>query len=329
VIWTTPPGAGDATPDGNAAFEPRRRAALDAAREKRELAASRPVDLVTGGKGTIVLVPVFVRDELAGYVAGVFRYQLLFQNLLASNPSPRYSIAVHDGEEPVFALGSASRSDRIARIAAMSVGGLKWELRTAPTEAVVLQARSPVGGVLLVGGGFLAVLFTILTYLIQRPRSRAGFNPAMAAPVLAADFDNIGCLPVVSYRRDGTALAWNDAARLVFGGVPPQVPASETAFRAMHATFLRASATAGNLEALRVLLDSCAQPALIFDSDGRFVAANAASVTALGWSDAVWNARAIGNSMTPGSEALAIQNVLLMQGQWATSTGMVMAATAR
>src|SRR5574340_42971 len=110
VVWTTPPGGGDAMPDGNAAFEPRRRAAFDAARQKRELAATRPVDLVTGGKGTIVLVPVFVRDELAGYVAGVFRYHLLFQSLLSSNPSPRYAIAVRDGNEAIFTQGSRSGS---------------------------------------------------------------------------------------------------------------------------------------------------------------------------------------------------------------------------
>jgi PAS domain-containing protein len=330
VVWTTPPGAGDAAPDGNAAFEPRRRAAMDAARQNRQLAATRPVDLVTGGKGTIVVVPVFVRDELAGYVAGVFRYQLLFQNLLSSNPAPSYAMAVTDGGEPVFAQGSPGHSANLARTAALAAGALAWQLRIAPTESLVVQAHSPVGGALLVGGGFLAVLFTMLTYLVQRPRSRVTIEQAVAGQGGdAGSLADVSQLPVITYGRDGTAMAWNDAARLLFAGAPPNIPSWETRFRTIHATFLRASASPENVEALRVLLDSCAQPAVIFDAEGKFVAANPASARMLGWSDATWSGRGIGTSPSAAREALAIQSVLLLQGQWATpAAGSALAATA-
>ena len=181
VVWTAPPGAGDATPDGNAAFEPRRRAAFDAARQNRGLAATRPIDLVTGGKGTIVLVPVFVRDELAGYVAGVFRYQLLFQNLLSSNPSPRYSVAVHDGNEPVFAQGAQPLQPNWSGRWNWRWGEPSGSSKIGPTEALVVQARSPAGGALLVAGAFLAVLFTLMVYLVERTGTRPAFDQTMAA----------------------------------------------------------------------------------------------------------------------------------------------------
>ena len=323
VVWTTPPGAGDATADGNAAFEPRRRAAFDAARQNREMAATRPVDLVTGGKGTIVLVPVFVRDELAGYIAGVFRYHLLFQNLLSSNPSPRYSIEVRDGKELLFAQGSRGGPASLARTMEMTVGGALWALEIGPTEALVLQAHSPTGGALLVAGAFLSVLFTLLTYLVQRSGTRPAFDRAPAAIPLAAPLAEAARLPVISYGRDGTALAWNDAAKLLFTGAPPRISACETGFRTIHATLLRATASPGALEALRLLLDSCAQPALVFDAEGRFVAANAASARTLGWADG-------DIVLAAGREALEIQSVLLMQDQWATAaSGSAAAATAR
>lgn len=311
LVWATPPGAGDATPDGNAAFEPRRRAAFEAARLRREVAATRPVDLATGGKGMIVFVPVFARGELAGCVAGVFRYQLLFQNLLSSNPSPRYAIAVRDGSERVFAQGAPGGSPAQTRAMDLAVGGVSWKLEIGPTEALALQARTPAGEILLVGGGFFAVVLTLLTHLLRRSATHQ-FADA-AAPGAAVSFTD--GLPVVSYHRGGEAMAWNESAKLLFGGAPPAIPACAASFRTLHLTLLRASASPGSLDALRLLLDSCAQPALVFDPEGRFMAANMAAGGMLAWTDATWGGRSLGGGA--GREPLQIQNVLLMQGEWA------------
>ena len=281
VVWTSPPGAGDATADGNAAFESRRRAAFDAARTNRALAATRPIDLVTGGKGVIVLVPVFVLDELTGYVGGVFRYQLLFQNLLASNPSPGYAIAVRDGGERVFEQGTPNRSVGLTRTMDLPLGGARWKLEIGPTESLVVQADSPLGGALLVAGALLAILFTLLTRLAQmarvHPMPEMAAAPAAAWGLATPIADGAG-LAVVSCGRDGTVLVSNDAAKRLFFGAPPPIALFEEGFRMIHVTLLRPSGPEGSLDPLRPLLDSCTLPAAIFDSDGNFVAANPACV---------------------------------------------------
>ncbi len=330
IVWTSPPGAGDNTPDGSAVFEGRRRAAFDAARKNRALAATRPIDLVTGGKGTVVVVPVFVKDELAGFVAGVFRYQLLFQNLLSSNPSPQYSIAVLDGTEPIFSQGVPNRSAGLMKTTDLPVAGTKWKLEIGPTESLVIQAGSPLGGALLVTGAFLAVLFSLLVRLAQRPGARpvsetlsSGSSPALAGP--PAD---ISRLPIVSYGSDGAALAWNEAAKVLFAGAPPRIHAFETGFRTLHVTLLRAGASPICTEPLRVLLDSCAAPALVFDAERKFMAANPAAATMLGWSDAVWKSRSLGAILPAGSEPLEIHDVLMMQGHWAVPAPPQAAAAA-
>ncbi len=314
VVWTAPPGAGDATPDGNAAFESRRRAAFESAKWNRALIASRTIDLVTGGKGTIVVVPVFVRDELAGYVAGVFRYQLLFQNLLAANPALHYALSVRDGKDEIYSRGAPSRAAGLTRTTELAIGSTRWKLEAGPTEALVIQAESPAGGALLVAGGLLALLFALLTRLAQMARVHTEFeNTAAASPAAAAAPADSERLPVVSYSREGAALVWNDAARLLFTSAPPAIPALAGGFRTLQAALLRASGSPGSLEALRPLLESCALPALLFDAEGNFVAANPAAVHTLGWSDAAWHGRKMG---TPaGNDPLQIQNVLIMQGQ--------------
>jgi sensor domain CHASE-containing protein len=321
VAWTTPPGAGDATPDGNAAFESRRRSAFEAARKQRGLAITQPVDLATGGKGAIVAIPVFVRDELAGYVAGVFRYGLLFQNLLASNPFPKYAVSIRDGGEMLFAQGTPSRSSSLHT--ARNLGETSWKLDVSPTEALVLQAQSPEGGVLLVGGTLLAVLFSLLVRLAQTARVHPLLDQssATAAPVGVPALTDTARLPVISYGRDGAAVTWNEFARLLLDGAPPQITASTDGFRTVTATFLRANGPSGSIEALRPLLDSCALPALIFDAEGNFAAANTAAQRTLGWTAAAWSGRKMGRISTAPPDALEIQNVLLMQGQWAVPSG--------
>ncbi|HWR51795.1 MAG TPA: CHASE domain-containing protein [Bryobacteraceae bacterium] len=330
VVWTAPPGAGDSTPDGNAAFEARRRAAFDTARRNRAIAAARPIDLVTGGKGTIVVVPVFVRDELAGYVAGVFRYQLLFQSLLSSNPSPQYSIAVYDGKESLFTQGSANSSARLTRTTDLVVGGGKWTLRIAPTEALVVQSRSPVGGALLVIGVFLALFFSLLVRVAQRTGARAPFDAVPGIQTAStASYSDPMHLPVVSYGPDGAALAWNDGAARLLAGEPPRIAACDSGFRTITVTLLRAIGSPENLDALRSLLESCTSCALVFDAEGRYVAANSAAHRTLGWSDANWSGRSIGAAVPATHEALDIQNVLLMQGQWSVpAAGRAAAASA-
>ncbi len=125
-------------------------------------------------------------------------------------------------------------------------------------------------------------------------------------------------LPIVSYAPDGAPLAWNESAKLLFAGAPPRLASSDAGFRSMHATLLRAGGPGTGLSALRTLLDSCAQPALLFDLEGQFVAANPAAAMTLGWADTLWSGRSIGPVAAGSHEALEIQNVLIMQGRWTT-----------
>lgn len=329
VLWATPPGAGDSTPDGNASFEARRRAAFEAARRYRGVAATRPIDLVTGGKGTIVLVPVFIRDELAGFVAGVFRYHLLFQTLLASNPTPQYAITVQDGSELLFSQGLAGSSSRLKRTSELGILQTKWTVSIAPTEALVLQSKSPAAGALLVIGVFLAIAFALLVRVAQRPAARAIFESPAGAPTAGvAAYGDGTRLPVVSYGPKGGALAWNEAAGRLLGSEPPSIPPSESGFRTLTATFLRANGSPEHLEALRALLESCTTPTLVFDAEGRYMAANSAAARLLGWSDANWAGKTLGAPLPAGSAALEIQSVLVMQGQWTLPAAARAAAAA-
>jgi PAS domain S-box-containing protein len=91
---------------------------------------------------------------------------------------------------------------------------------------------------------------------------------------------------------------------------------------------VRAGANSESVDAFRQLLESCAEPALVFGAEGQFIAANRAAAQTLGWPDSLWSGRTISGPASGRHEALTVQNVVVMQGEWELSRSRASAATA-
>ena len=96
VRWIVPMAGNEAAKDLDLSFEDRRRRALESARAKRVPTMSMSLDLVQGGKGFLVYVPIFVSDtgqpadslesaNFQGFVLGVFRIDTLIGREVAPN----------------------------------------------------------------------------------------------------------------------------------------------------------------------------------------------------------------------------------------------------
>ena len=70
--WVVPVAGNEAAIGLNLAAEGRRRATLEKAGQTRQLTVSLPIELIVGGKGFLVLVPILHNDEVNGYVANSF-----------------------------------------------------------------------------------------------------------------------------------------------------------------------------------------------------------------------------------------------------------------
>ena len=94
--WVTPPAANEAMQDLALAFEQQRQSVLEAVRDRREVAVTRSIDLMQGGKGFLVYIPIFQGENCGGIIVGVFRVQELLDTILHEEVAPRYSM----GETP-------------------------------------------------------------------------------------------------------------------------------------------------------------------------------------------------------------------------------------
>ena len=156
------------------AFDERRRSALELAQGSRQITATRTLELVAGGKGFHILVPIVADTHLEGFIVGIFRLQELFDDILR-NQALRYNIAVFEGEEEIYGRYRTDRrhEHEWGQEAMIGFYGVTWRVRIWPTSALLAEELSPLPEFGLVAGLLTSGLLAIAVYLAQTARRRA------------------------------------------------------------------------------------------------------------------------------------------------------------
>jgi len=102
VRWIVPLQGNEAAQDLDLGFEPRRRAALESARDRHAVVISRTIELVQGQLGFFVAVPVYDAGAFAGVILGVFRISDLLGAVLAKPATYDYEVDVYDGADLIY-----------------------------------------------------------------------------------------------------------------------------------------------------------------------------------------------------------------------------------
>ncbi|GAA6620039.1 PAS domain S-box protein [Scytonema sp. NUACC26] len=171
VRWIIPLTGNEAAQNLNLTFEERRRTALTRARESRKVSMTRVINLAQGGKGFLVSVPLFPKNNFDGFIIGSFRSQILLDAILSKSLQQKYAIAIFDGNDKIY----TNQENLVTKIPAkwqhnteIHLNGITWRLKVLPTPALVATERSPLPNVVLSGGVLVAVLFAWGVYLTQQ-----------------------------------------------------------------------------------------------------------------------------------------------------------------
>ena len=177
VRWIAPL-AGEASQNLNLVSEQRRRTALEAARARRDITVTRSINLVQGGQGFQVYVPIFQGKTFIGFIIGAFRTQTVLDTILEGEKhfEPAYAVAVFDGTKEIYRLyNSSSRAheQEWGHETHIDLHGTMWSLRAWPRPELVAELQSPLPNVVLGGGVLTACLLGLAVDLTQRERLRA------------------------------------------------------------------------------------------------------------------------------------------------------------
>jgi len=176
IRWMEPYEGNEDAIGYNVAFSPERRQALEEAKTTGNLDISGVIDLKQGGQGLVIYAPVFSGEANNGFIAGVFRMEVLARHLLTSRALESFRIDIFDNGEPAYALNqSATTNSSFSSSASVELPTIDWTLTVTPSASWVNNQRSDwpfVTFVVMLCMGLLTSLTTLLVQQILK-RNRA------------------------------------------------------------------------------------------------------------------------------------------------------------
>ena len=173
--WTTPLENEEAMQEFSLAFAERRRAAMEAVRNRREVSVTHAVEILPGVQGFFIYVPIFQGERFYGILAGAIDIQELFDAVLHEALTPGYGFVALDGQEEVYHY---THSDPLfeqeqAHEVLLDFYEATWFLRVWPEKEVLAEARSLLPETALGVGLLLSILMTVTGILARTAQLRA------------------------------------------------------------------------------------------------------------------------------------------------------------
>ncbi|MFO8141951.1 MAG: EAL domain-containing protein [Marinobacter sp.] len=172
IRWLEPLAGNQTTLGYQVAFNQQRREALEQAAATGQFDLSGIIDLRQGGKGMVIYYPVGTGEANNGYIAGVFRMEVLAEQLLTSRVLEHFQIEIRDANAPAYVLDTLADVDTdFSYTEPVHLPTLAWTLTLRPSQAWVKSQRSrwpEVTFASLVLMGLLTALTTLLVQLILK-----------------------------------------------------------------------------------------------------------------------------------------------------------------
>ncbi len=172
VRWVTPLEGNEAALGLDLGFEARRREALEAARDGMTVVATRPVDLVQGGKGFLVYVPLRREGRFDGFALGVYRLEVALGQIL-ENIAHGYAIRIRHDDELLYARGELSGADEPGVAGSVDVRNLAWSIELTPGAEVAATYRTWIPELAIAGGALYALGLVLVLHLARTRSARA------------------------------------------------------------------------------------------------------------------------------------------------------------
>ncbi|WP_414550365.1 PAS domain S-box protein [Anabaena sp. CCY 0017] len=166
VRWIVPESGNENAQNLDISQKLRGRTTLEAARDKQKITVSLIVDLVQGGKGFLVAVPLFQKNQFDGFILGVFQIRSLLDSVLEIPQG--YNIKIWENQDLIYHNNSQilvqSNWQQEVKI---NLYGINWRVLVYPTPELLIDLRSPLPIIVLTAGLTLAGMLAFSLYLLQ------------------------------------------------------------------------------------------------------------------------------------------------------------------
>jgi len=168
IRWLEPVTDNEEVIGYNVAFNDERRQALELARQTDNWDLSGIVDLRQGGKGMVIYAPVGAGADNNGFIAGVFRMDVLARQLLTSRVLEFVRIEIRQAGAVRYVLNdSQSVNPDFAHTHPVDLPTLDWTLTLYPSEEWVANRYSDWPGMTFTTLLLMGLLTSLTALLVQ------------------------------------------------------------------------------------------------------------------------------------------------------------------
>ena len=221
VRWIVPFKGNEKAQNLNLAFEKKRRIALEKAKRIRIPTVTSPIDLVQGGKGFLLYVPIYTHDKFNGFILAVFRVQKWLSYIFSFKKQP---LTTDDFRISVFFDGVLVYKDKgwdlpqnpsMSAVANTQIMDHHLSVHIRPTLDFIKHNTTILPKLTAFFGILLSLLVAFIVYLLQKEyRTEEALKQSK-------DFLNtlLNSMPIpVFYKnRDGQYMRFNKAFETFFG----------------------------------------------------------------------------------------------------------------
>ncbi len=172
IRWLEPVAGNEDVIGFNVAFSEARRQALEAARTHGHYDLSGIVELKQGGTGLVIYAPVGTGADNNGFIAGVFRMQVLTEQLLKNRVLDSFRIEILESDEVRYVLNpDTPTATGFRHTATVDLPRLNWSLTAIPTRDWVEEKRSQwpwITVIVLVALGLLISLTGLMAQVVLK-----------------------------------------------------------------------------------------------------------------------------------------------------------------
>ena len=174
VITQAVPASAQSYVGRDRSSDPRLRELIDLAAKTHHSTLSPFLDLVVGGDGIVLYVPVFQGDELRAVISATLARQGWPKSIIDGRFPEHYIEIVQNGRTVRTVAPAAPRAaDQWSQELPLVVQNAHWTLRATPTQALIASGASPLSIAALALGTLLATLLALTTFLFQTARASA------------------------------------------------------------------------------------------------------------------------------------------------------------
>lgn len=164
IRWVVPKKYNQKAFNLDVSFEDNRREALQYAKNNKKFYITKTIDLVQGGKGFVVFMPLFVEGEFDGFIVGVFKNYNYLSPLFRQQAIQGYQVFVYEESELIYSsifAESSSENSNWKQETNLQYRGINWQIKLIPNKAFIKSQQSVLPYIVLISGLIISWLLAL------------------------------------------------------------------------------------------------------------------------------------------------------------------------